>query len=603
MHVRALVGPMMIILGTVTVVLLGLTPIRAHANADTVSEIHYSYGNTPDSVVFDWDGTEQTIYYGLDTNYGQSAIASNPTVTPVDSAGPFQEVQLSGLQPGTLYHYKIGTTGLDHTFQTIPTGDFTWADMGDTSSTLCDPWVAQIQSLVAAQNPAFVTHGGDISYANDCGVAAVHQYYLDQQVWSDTAAFQPVWGNHEYGNPGCEGSECAPTGTPRDSLLNYKGRSFITNAQTVPNDTASQINNPGCGWETGSTTNTCQGEDWGWFQTGHVLFISYPEPWPNAYPAWQTTAGQLMAQAQANPAIDFIVTYGHRPAYSSSSTDVDTNLRTALANLAQQYSPSATNPNGKYVLNVNHHVHWEEAFQPINGLVNITNGGGGAGQTSPSTIDPNSAFHLTHPGILSANYSAANHTLSVNLLCGPDYTPNPKTHCTYGSVLYSQTFTRPSAATQWVGNQSVDTNLNGWGGYYGPSPYVTVTQDTAVAHSGAASIKVSALTGASNLSSGFNDNPRWVTNTTAGLTYTQSAWVKPTFVGQAICLRLREWNGSTLVTDKLLTYTATDTNWHQLSQTLTAAGSGNQLSFAVFGKSLSAGQSFNADDFSLTTPN
>lgn len=701
--------------------------------ADTVTEIHYSYGNSPDSVWFDWDGQEQDIYYGLDATYGQMAVAGNSPVTPVDSPGPFRQVELTGLQPGTTYHYKIGAGGVDHTFQTIPQGDFTWVDIGDTGSTVCSPWEAQMHALIAAQGPAFVTHGGDITYANNCGVAAVHQYYVDQQAWSDSAAFEPVWGNHEYGAAGSQGYMTPPPGTPRDSLLNYKGRSFITNGQAVPNDTATRTGNPGCGWETGSTTNTCLGSDWGWFETGHVLFISYPEPWPSAYPAWQAAAGQLMAAAQANPAIDFIVTYGHRPDYSSLETAVDTNLQAAIDNLALQYSPSAANPYGKYVLNVDHHVHWEEVFKPIDGLVNITNGSGGAGQASITTFDPNSAFHITHPGILAAQYSAAAHSLTVNLLCGPVYVPDPKDSCSYGSVLYSLTFAAPSGtpppavlstavtdsnsapqvgqqvtyqvtvgdqavgssaqgvsvsltlppdetiaapgggsasgqtvtwnigalgggqqvtekvvaqlasgnpgdqvtvtaqvtttdgscqdngsvcsasdtgtiaapspAYQWVGNPSVETDMTGWAGLYGASKYVTVTRDNGAAHSGSYSIKVTGLTGASNLTSGFNDSPRWVQKTVAGTTYTQSAWVDATFAGQKIAMRLKEWNGSTLVTDKLVTFTAAAPGWQQLTQTLTAARSGDQLAFAVYGIGISAGQSFYADDFSLTSPN
>jgi hypothetical protein len=702
------------------------------APADTVTEIHYSFGDSPDSLWFDWAGQEQDIFYGPDTSYGQLAVAGNAPVTPVDSSGPFRQVELTGLQPNSTYHYKIGLNGVDHTFQTIPEGDFTWVDIGDTGTTLCEPWMAQTHQLVAAQNPSFVTHGGDISYANECGAAAVHQYYVDQQAWSDDAAFEPVWGNHEYGQPNSDEGMTPPPGTPRDSLLNYKGRSFVTNGQAVPSDTATRTGNPGCGWETGATSNTCQGNDWGWFQAGHVLFISYPEPWPGAYPAWQAAADQLMAGAQADPNVDFIVTYGHRPAYSSVASDVDPDLRTAIDNLAMKYSPSASNPFGKYVLNVDHHVHWEEVFKPIDGLVNITNGGGGAGQTSSTTLDPNSIFHVVHPAILSASYSAAQHSLTVSLLCGPAFTPNPKATCAYGSVLYTQTFARPTSqpgpaqlattltdsnsspqvggdiaytvgvgnqasgsvaqgvtasitlpanesvinagggtvigqtvswnlgsllggqapataqltaqlqsgipgdrvtataaataadgscqtsgsvcaatdvvtiaappsAHQWVTNPSVETDMTGWAGRYGPSPYVTVTLDSGAAHSGTHSLKVTGLTGASNLSSGFNDGPRWVLKTVAGTTYTQSAWVDPTFVGQRITMRLREWNGANLVIDKAVTLTAAATGWQQLTQTLTAAASGDQLAFVIYGN-ISAGQYFYADDFSLTSP-
>ncbi|HSX33742.1 MAG TPA: hypothetical protein VLF91_05405 [Candidatus Saccharimonadales bacterium] len=716
----------------------------AHADGDTVDEIHYAFGSAAegsltDSVVFDWRGQEQNIYYGLDSSYGQTAVAQSnarfslPPKDTVDlNLGPIREVTLSGLQPSTTYHYKIGATGLDHTFQTIPAGDFTWVDVGDTASTLCDPWMAQTHQTIANLSPTFVTHGGDMTYANACGEAAVHQYFNDQQLWSTGAAFQPSFGNHEYGNPNSDEGITPPPGTPRDSMSNYKARLPLTNAQTVPNDTTSQINNPGCGWETGSATNTCQGDDWGWFETGHVLFIAYPEPWYNAQTAWEPSAAALMTQAQNDPNIDFIVTYGHRPGYTSVSAQLDSTMTTALSQLAQSYSPSASNPNGKYILNVAHHAHNREVFQPINGLVNIVDGGGGAGQTSfDATLAQGSIWRTVHPGVLQGVYNATQHSLTINMVCGAVYNSSTKEPCIQGTVQYTQTFTRPNTPAQpqlnttlsdnlhapqigqqvtytvgvanqvasttasgttlsltlpaqqtivnagggtvngqtvswdigylaggqpaaaeqvvtqvasgtpgdtqmalattattdnscqnsgsvcsasdsvtiaasqkqWIGNPGVETDMTGWAGVYGPIPQSNITRDITVAHGGAASIKVLAPSGASNASLGFNDNPRWVLSTVAGTVYSQSAWVKPTFVGQKLNLRVREWRGSTLVTDKFVTLTAADTNWHQLNQTLTAGGTGNQLSFAVYASGFNAGQSFYADDFSLTTPN
>jgi hypothetical protein len=426
----------------------------AHAT-DSVDEIHYSYGDTPDSVVFDWHGSAATFSYALDSDhvpggpYTDQVQASPTSTVPVDSAGPFQEVILRGLTPGATYHYRIGD-GDDHTFRTAPTGDFTWVDTGDTGSTLCDSWMAETQELIAQQHPDFVTHGGDISYANECGPAAVHRYYTDQEVWSQGAAFMPVWGNHEYGAPN---KESLP-GAIRDSLANYKGRSFVPNAQRVPNDTDTQTSTPGCPSPTAPGRNGCPGEDWGWFYAGHVLFISYPEPWPGAYPAWEATVAPLMAAAQANSQVDFIVTYGHRPAYSSQLASVNTALRTALTQLSSQYSPTDAHPEGKYVLNVNHHIHGEEVFAPIGGLVNITDGGGGAGQANYGTPAANSLYRSSRPGILSAEYSASARTLTVSLLCGPVYEPKPRpcvpfgssTQVGQGATLYTQTFTAPSTS-------------------------------------------------------------------------------------------------------------------------------------------------------------
>jgi hypothetical protein len=462
-----------------------------------------------------------------------------------------------------------------------------------------------------------------------------------------------------------------------------------------------------------------------------MLFISYPETESGAQADWGKRADPIMAAAQADPNVDFIVTYGHRPAYTSLSSQIDTDIRTAVNNLAAKYSPTAAHPDGKYILNVAHHVHGEEVFNPINGLVNITDGGGGAGLVSfDKTPDPNSIFRLEHTGILASTYDAGTHSLAVSMLCGPAIPGSTKASCTYGSVVYSQTFTRagapppptpgittslsdgvssvqvgndvtyqagvsspstsagaagvtltasipanaslvdagggtvgtgtvtwnvgaltpgqtvtktltleatggssltvgaqttttdtacsnagstcnasdtdtigsaPPPFKEWVGNPSVETDLTGWTGKYGANAKVTVTRDTAAAHSGTASIKVAGLTGAKNLSSGFNDNPRWVLKTTAKTVYSQSVWVDPTFVGQQITMKLREWKGNTLVLDKTVTLKATKVGWQQLSQTLTAINSNDSLSFAVYGN-MSAGQSFYADDLSLTSP-
>ena len=61
-----------------------------------------------------------------------------------------------------------------------------------------------------------------------------------------------------------------------------------------------------------------------------------------------------MADAQANPAINFIVTFGHRPAYSTGNPGGDAALATILDDLGDTYS--------KYVLNLNGHAHDYERF-------------------------------------------------------------------------------------------------------------------------------------------------------------------------------------------------------------------------------------------------
>ncbi|HET8670215.1 MAG TPA: fibronectin type III domain-containing protein [Candidatus Saccharimonadales bacterium] len=577
-------------------------------------EIHFAYGDTDNSVVFNWRGTENTIYYGLTSTYGQQVTANPSPITPWDIQGPFWEAHLEGLATDTTYHYKIGETGTDKTFRTKPTGDFTWVDIGDTKSSYCAPWMPAQHALIAAQNPHFVTHGGDIGLLNECGIPSTHSYYTDQEAWSHSAAFQPAWGNHEYGNP----TPDAPPGTPRDSLANYKGRSWITNAQTVPVDTPTRISNPGCGEESGSTVNLCLGRDWGYFTAGRVLFISYPENWTSGWTDWQTKAGNIMAVGQANSNIDFIVTYGHRPPYTSSGEGPNLTIRSTVEALAATYSPTASNPNGKYILNVAHHAHSQEAFNKISGLTHIVDAAGGQGFTSFTSIDPNSVFRSMHFGILKGNYNATDRTLTVSLVCGAEYT-TVKDPCNYGDTICTTTFQRsepapdpdpnpdpdptpPPTTTEWVTNTGVETDMTGWTGKYGASSTVSVVRDATVARTGTASVKITGLSGASNLKSGINASPRWVTSTVAGKTYTGSVWVKTHTSGHPVVALLREWNGSTLVSENRATVTSTSTDWFKLEVPLTALQTGTSIAFAIYGNDVDAGEYIYLDDFSLTSP-
>ena len=123
--------------GVVSALLLGVPLGHAGADGvDTVDEITANYGDTPGTTMWlHWRGAQTQVAYGVDTGYGSVATGTPPPVTPVDVAGPFYRVLLTGLTPGTVYHYRIGPTGADHQFETAPTGDFTWDDIGDTGST------------------------------------------------------------------------------------------------------------------------------------------------------------------------------------------------------------------------------------------------------------------------------------------------------------------------------------------------------------------------------------------------------------------------------------------------------------------------------------
>jgi parallel beta-helix repeat protein len=419
-------------LAGVLVVVTYLLATTAAAAVTDVDEVHYTLEG-PTAVVFDWRGDATDIRYGPTAAYGNSADASTPDPVPVSSAGPFREVRLTGLEPRTTYHYSIGG-GPDATFQTAPTGDFRFDVEADVGSSLQYPKVAGVQADIAADSPSFVLVPGDLTYGNPYGNAAVDQHFNDVMRWSRSAAYMPAWGNHEWD-------------ANADDLRNYKGRFAIPNA-------AGSVGAPSAG---------CCGEDWGWFDAGGVRFISYPEPYASStWPDWQSKVDAVMADAQAKPDIRYIVTFGHRPAYSTGWHPGDAALAAILDGFGDKYS--------KYVLNLNGHSHDYERFQPIHGVTHVTSGGGGATLEPPwSSTDPRTVFRAMHLQHLRVDVSSGG--MRVEAICGPP-TSRDDTSCTEGSVIDSFTIGEYVAPRLYVDQQSPQCSDRGSGSK--EQPYCTI---------------------------------------------------------------------------------------------------------------------------------
>src|SRR5215208_4081547 len=354
---------------SVTLLLLLSLPASVGLAAGTADEVHYTFTGA-NSVAFDWRATATDIRYGPTSSYGSTATAHEPTPLPFSSSGPFQEVELTGLAAGATYHYSIGG-GADQTFATAPTGSFRFdvqADVGDSTSYGTMP---VIQAQVAADKPALVLVAGDLTYGNSHGQATVDQHFNDVMGWSRQAAYMPAWGNHEWDSPSS------------DDLRNYKGR-----------------------------------------------FASYPEPYASGtWPEWQTKADPVFAAAQADPSIHFIVTYGHRPAYSTGHHPGSASLAGILDAFGDKYS--------KYLLDLNGHSHDYERFQPIHGVTHITAAGGGASLETPwSSTDSRTAFRAMHLEHLRVDVSSTG--MRIEAVCGPP-TGRDDITCVQGSVIDSYT--------------------------------------------------------------------------------------------------------------------------------------------------------------------
>jgi parallel beta-helix repeat protein len=397
------------VLAAALAVTIAPAPMRFDAAATAVvDEVHYTYTG-PASVSFSWRGSATDIRYGLAASYGETTEAQAPSPLPFSSAGPFREVELTGLQPGTTYHYSIGG-GPDHTFKTAPDGNFRFDVEADIGSTRDFSQVATVQNLISADAPAFVLAAGDLTYGEPFGPASVDQHFNDVMAWSQEAAYMPAWGNHEWENPAT------------DDLRNYKGRFMLPNPGTAPSA-------PAAG---------CCGEDWSWFDAGGVRFVSYPEPYAGStWNTWRSQVDSVFAAAQSDPSVKFIVSFGHRPAYSTGFHAGETPLASVLNDLGDRYS--------KYVLNFNGHSHNYERFAPIHGVTHITAGGGGASLEVPwSGTDSRTEFRALHLHHMRVDVSATG--IRVDAICGPP-TNLDDIACVQGSVIDSYTIgTNPPPA-------------------------------------------------------------------------------------------------------------------------------------------------------------
>ena len=80
------------------------------------------------------------------------------------------------------------------------------------------------------------------------------------------------------------------------------------------------------------------GEDWYWFDYGNVRVIVYPEPYTaDTWPEWAKQAESLFASAEADPALRFVITAGHRTAYSSGRHGGNEQLRGILDGFGRRF--------------------------------------------------------------------------------------------------------------------------------------------------------------------------------------------------------------------------------------------------------------------------
>jgi hypothetical protein len=135
-----------------------------------------------------------------------------------------------------------------------------------------------------------------------------------------------------------------------------------------------------------------------------------------------------MADAQGDPAIRYIVTFGHRPSYSSGADHTgDSGMAGILRGLHAKYS--------KFVLNLAGHSHHYERSNPAqtDGITHIVSGGGGSSLGGLASSQPAwSVYRMNH--IHHMKFYFGPNQIEGYCVCGPAGAGNTTT-CTANAVV------------------------------------------------------------------------------------------------------------------------------------------------------------------------
>lgn len=166
------------------------------------TQVRIAYGDDPrHSVRIVWQtqaATEtQVVEYGTSENLDKTARGKRASYAY--ETGVLHEVTLTGLEPGTTYHYRVGDFegGYSRTlsFRTAPDRpeDFTFTAFGDHG--VSEAASRNVENILR-EKPAFHLLLGDISYAN--GNQPVWDAYFTQiEPMACQIPVMPTLGNHE----------------------------------------------------------------------------------------------------------------------------------------------------------------------------------------------------------------------------------------------------------------------------------------------------------------------------------------------------------------------------------------------------------------------
>lgn len=304
------------------------------------SQVHLGWqGPTDTTMTVTWRSSEPTgqVTYGETTAYGGLVVAAS---TPYGGSW-LHEAQLTGLSPGTTYHYRAGAGASltpDRSFTTGPAlsarASFRFAAYGDSRTD--DAARARVRAAVQARRPAFSVDSGDL-VDDGSNQALWDEWFGTMEPLLATTPFVSVVGNHEVNSPRFYQQFALPR---RDG--------------------------------------SADAEAYASWDYGNVHFLSLNTE--IAYGAGSAQHQWLeadLARAAADPRVRWIVAAFHRPPYSSGSHGSEMGVREAWSALFEKY--------GVDLVFNGHDHHYERSHAFANGVAQRDGGGvvyvvaGGAG--------------------------------------------------------------------------------------------------------------------------------------------------------------------------------------------------------------------------------
>lgn len=303
------------------------------------SQVHLGWqGPTDTTMTVTWRSTEQTgqVAYGETAAYG-----SVVTATSIAYGGTWlHEAELTGLSPGTTYHYRVGSgtsVAPDRTFTTgparSPRASFRFAAYGDSRSD--DAARARVRAAVQQRQPAFSVDSGDLVDNGDTQ-SQWDQWFATMEPLIASTPFVSIVGNHEVNSS------------------RFYQQFALPRREGTSDETYSS-------WVYGNV---------------HFLSLNTEIAYGAGSPQYQWLEADL-ARAAADPRVRWIVAVFHRPPYSSGSHGSEWGVREAWSALFEKY--------GVDLVFNGHDHHYERSRAFANGVAQRDGGGvvyvvtGGAG--------------------------------------------------------------------------------------------------------------------------------------------------------------------------------------------------------------------------------